>query len=127
MTETKEIILPKRLRPGDTIGIVAPAGPYDRDSFDRGTCVLEDLGFKVFVPPALLDAKGYLAGSDRHRARFINQLFGDKDIDALICARGGYGSIRILSLLDYRVISENPKIAERLKKLAEQRGLASAK
>ena len=110
MTETKEINLPKRLSPGDTIGIVAPAGPYNRDSFDRGISVLENLGFKVFVPPALLDANGYLAGSDRHRARFINQLFGDKDIDALICARGGYGSMRILPLLDFQAIADNPKV-----------------
>jgi len=106
-----EIInIPARLRPGDTIGVVAPAGPFDRESFGRGIQILQDLGFKVFTPPGLLDAKDYLAGSDLHRARFINQLFADKNIDAIICARGGYGSIRILPLLDYRTIGENPKV-----------------
>ncbi len=110
MAEMKAIKIPARLKPGDTIGIVAPAGPYDRDSFDRGTRALVNLGFKVFIPPALLDAKGYLAGSDRHRAQFINQLFADKDINAVICARGGYGSIRILPLLDFQVIAANPKV-----------------
>jgi muramoyltetrapeptide carboxypeptidase len=110
MTEKQDIRLPARLSPGDTIGIVAPAGPFDRETFARGIRFLEDLGFKVFVPPGLLDAQGYLAGSDQHRARFINQLFADRSIDAIICARGGYGSIRILPLLDYRVIGDNPKV-----------------
>jgi muramoyltetrapeptide carboxypeptidase len=110
MTEKEDIRVPARLSAGDTIGIVAPAGPFDRDTFARGTRSLEDLGFKVFTPPGLLDANGYLAGSDPHRAHFINQLFADKGIDAIICARGGYGSIRILPLLDYQVIADNPKV-----------------
>ena len=100
MTEMQEIRVPARLSPGDTMGIAAPAGPFDRDTFERGTRSLQNLGFKVVTPPGLLEANGYLAGSDQHRAHFINQLFADKSIDAIICARGGYGSIRILPLLD---------------------------
>lgn len=110
MMEKTTIRLPARIGPGDTIGIVAPAGPFDRDTFERGTKHLEKLGFRVFIPPDLLDAHGYLAGSDSHRARFVNQLFADKRIDAIICARGGYGSIRVLPLLDYRTIADNPKV-----------------
>jgi muramoyltetrapeptide carboxypeptidase len=68
------------------------------------------MGFEVVIPPGLMDANGYLAGTDPHRAHFINQLFADNRIDAIICARGGYGSMRILELLDYQLISENPKI-----------------
>ena len=126
------VIIPNRLNPGDTIGIVAPAGPFDRDTFERGVQSLEDLGFVVFTPPGLLDASGYLAGSDRHRAQFINQLFADKRTDAIICARGGYGSIRLLPLLDYRAIADNPKvfigfsdITVLLTVLAERCGLAT--
>ena len=104
------IKIPARLSPGDTIGIVAPAGPFDRDTFERGIGSLKDLGFEVFIPPELLKATGYLAGPDQHRARFVNQLFADKSVDAIICARGGYGSIRILSLLDYQMIAANPKV-----------------
>ena len=104
------IKIPARLSPGDTIGIVAPAGPFDRDTFERGIGSLKDLGFEVFIPPELLKATGYLAGPDQHRARFVNQLFADKSVDAIICARGGYGSIRILSLLDYHIIAANPKV-----------------
>ncbi|CAB1079989.1 Muramoyltetrapeptide carboxypeptidase (EC [Olavius algarvensis Delta 1 endosymbiont] len=106
----EKIKIPARLRPGDTIGVVAPAGPFDRESFGRGIQILQESGFEVYTPPGLLDAKEYLAGSDRHRARFINRLFADKRINAIICARGGYGSIRILPLLDYQAIGENPKV-----------------
>ena len=102
--------IPARLRPGDTIGIAAPAGPFDPELFRRGTKVLRDQGFDIFMPPGLREAQGYLAGSDQHRAGSINQLFADQNIDAIICARGGYGSIRTLSLLDYELIADNPKV-----------------
>ena len=102
--------LPSRLEPGARIGIVAPAGPFDDETFSRGVRILEKMGFEVVVPPELLDARGYLAGSDGRRARFVNQLFADKSIDAIVCARGGYGSIRILQLLDYETIAHNPKV-----------------
>jgi len=110
MTDRQNIRVPARLSPGDTMGIVAPAGPFDPDTFARGIRSLQDLGFKVFTPPGLLEANAYLAGSDQHRAHFINQLFADKRIDAIICARGGYGSVRILPLLDYPTIAANPKV-----------------
>lgn len=104
------IKIPSRLRVGDTIGVVAPAGPFNRDTFDRGIKSLKDLGFQIVIPTGLLDADGYLAGSDPHRAHFINRMFTDNRIDAIICARGGYGCLRLLPLLDYDSISENPKI-----------------
>ena len=107
----KETIqLPSRLKSGDKIGIAAPAGPFDRETFLRGIHIFEEKGLEVFLPDGLLDATGYLAGSDKHRAQLVNQLFADNSIDAIICARGGYGSLRILSLLDYNIIAENPKV-----------------
>jgi muramoyltetrapeptide carboxypeptidase len=102
--------LPSRLKSGDKIGIAAPAGPFDRETFLRGIHIFEEKGLEVFLPDGLLDATGYLAGSDKHRAQLVNQLFADNSIDAIICARGGYGSLRILSLLDYNIIAENPKV-----------------
>jgi muramoyltetrapeptide carboxypeptidase len=107
---SEKIRRPARLKPGARIGIVAPAGPFDEETFGRGTRILEKMGFEVFVPPQLLHARGYLAGSDQRRARFVNQLFADKSIDAVMCARGGYGSLRILPLLDYQIIQDNPKV-----------------
>ncbi len=104
------IKIPTRLGPGSTIGVVAPAGPYDRDTFDQGIKSLKDMGFDVVIPPGLLDENGYLAGTDPHRAHYVNQLFADDRVDGIICARGGYGSMRLLALLDYQLIAENPKI-----------------
>ena len=68
------------------------------------------MGFEVFIPIGLSKPNGYLAGSDSHRAELVNQLFADTSIDAIICARGGYGSIRILPLLDYELIKSNFKV-----------------
>ena len=110
MTKKETIRLPVRLKPGGKIGIVAPAGPFDRETFFRGIRIFEEMGFEVYVPEKLLEARGYLAGADDHRAGFVDQLFADKSIEAIVCARGGYGSLRILHLLDYDVIAKNPKI-----------------
>jgi muramoyltetrapeptide carboxypeptidase len=108
--KSEKIRVPARLKPGDTIGIVAPAGPFDRQTFLRGVCIIEDMGFKTFIPPGLFEKNRYLAGSDNHRAQFINQLFADMSVDAIICARGGYGSMRILPMLDYDAIQNKPKV-----------------
>jgi muramoyltetrapeptide carboxypeptidase len=110
MKNEMKIRLPSRLKPGDTIGIVAPAGPFDRELFSRGVRIFEEMGFEVYVPEGLLDARAYLAGTDKHRAEIVNQLFADPSIHAIVCARGGYGSLRILHLLNYDTIAKNPKI-----------------
>ncbi len=103
-------IIPPRLKPGDTIGIAAPASPFDREKFDQGIAVIESLGFRTHIPENLFDTGKYLAGSDQHRADILNRLFEDKAVHGILCARGGYGSIRILSLIDYDMIQEHPKI-----------------
>ncbi|MBN1930562.1 MAG: LD-carboxypeptidase [Desulfobacterales bacterium] len=103
-------VLPPRLRTGDTIGIVAPASPFDLEKFYRGIHVLKLMGFQVYVPDKIFKKEGYLAGSDAERADAVNRLFDDKKIKAIICARGGFGSLRILSLLDFEVIRKQPKI-----------------
>ncbi len=108
--KSMKIQVPARLKPGDKIGIAAPAGPFDRELFLRGARILEEMGFKVHVPEGLLDARGFLAGTDKHRAEIVNQLFADKSVEAIVCARGGYGSLRILHLLDFDTIAQNPKI-----------------
>ncbi len=108
--ESEKIRVPARIKPGDTIGIVAPAGPFDRQTFLRGVHTIEDMGFEIFIPPGLFEKNRYLAGSDNHRVQLVNQLFADTSVDAIICARGGYGSMRILSLLDYDAIQSNPKV-----------------
>jgi len=101
--------LPRALSVGDTLGIVAPASPFDRLSFYAGIRVLESMGFNVVIPENIFDQNGYLAGSDQRRADLLNQLFADPDIDAIVCARGGYGAMRILPMLDVDVIACHPK------------------
>ena len=105
-----EIIFPAALQPGDIIGIAAPAGAFDHMKLHRGISVVEEMGFKVFTPKGLFETEDYLAGSDEHRARILNHLFGEPRIKAVICARGGFGSLRILSLLDYKTIRKSRKI-----------------
>ena len=103
-------IVPKSLRPGSRVGIAAPAGHFNPDEFAAGIKALENLGFKPFIPSRLTTRKGYLAGNDIHRAEVIQRLFADPSVDAILCARGGYGSMRILPLLDYAAIRHNPKV-----------------
>jgi muramoyltetrapeptide carboxypeptidase len=108
--QKKKKIFPPRLHPGDTIGIVAPAGSFERKSIQPGLGFLSRMGFHTFVPENILGGKGYLAGSDEHRAGILNDLFGDKAIKGIFCARGGFGSMKILSRIDYPLIRRNPKI-----------------
>lgn len=106
----KKSIRPSPLKPGDTIGIVAPAGPFDPEKFMQGKTVLETMGFRIFYDESVFEQHGFLAGTDARRAVQMNRLFADPSIRAIVCARGGYGSMRILSLLDYQTIQMNPKI-----------------
>ena len=106
----REPLRPPRLEPGDTIGIVAPASPFDADLFDRGIQALESMGYQIHIPDDLFERNGYLAGNDEHRADLIHRSFSDQTLKALMCARGGYGSMRLLPLLDFSLIQNNPKI-----------------
>lgn len=102
---------PRRLSPDDTLGIVAPASaPPDPTSIDRAVAVLEGLGFQVRLAPCVRHRQGFLAGTDRERASDLMRMFTDRRIRAILCVRGGYGTARLLPLLDYRVIREHPKI-----------------
>lgn len=109
LTMKKKLLIPSMLKPGDTIGIAAPASPFDKDKFKKGISVLKSLGFNVRIPEEIYSVTGYLAGDDNQRASIINDLFSDKKIKAVFFARGGFGSMKLLPLLDYRAISNNPK------------------
>jgi len=101
---------PKALGPGSRIGIVAPSAPVDpRKWFEDGVNHLKNLGLKTKKAKGLMRRKSYLAGDDSVRASQINDMFTDKSIDGIICARGGSGVPRILDQIDYDVIRKNPK------------------
>ncbi len=103
-------ILPAPLTPGATIAVAAPAGAFDRPRFERGLAVLQALGFRTVIPDGLFEQQRYLAGTDAHRADLLNRLFSDESVQAIMCARGGFGSLKTLSRLDFDLIRENPKI-----------------
>jgi muramoyltetrapeptide carboxypeptidase len=102
---------PARLNFGDTIGIIAPASPpQDPKAIDRAAVALEKFGFKVKLGENVRARNGFLAGSDKERAADVMAMFADTEVKAIFCLRGGYGAVRILDLLDYKVIRHNPKI-----------------
>jgi muramoyltetrapeptide carboxypeptidase len=104
-------LIPPRLRPGDLIGIAAPAGPIsDESRINRGVRYLERLGYEVTVGKSVTRTHGYLAGTDRERLNDLHGLFRDPRVRAIIALRGGYGSSRLLHHLDYRLIARCPKI-----------------
>jgi len=104
-------VKPKRLAPGDTVMLVAPANAtFNSIELQIARESLEALGFKVRVGAHLLDRHGYLAGDDKARADDINKAFADSSVSAVHAIRGGWGSARLLPYLDYDTIRRNPKV-----------------
>ena len=103
-------IRPPLLKEGDRIGIIAPAGPVLQEELRPGLEFLESVGFEPVCAPHLYDRKGYLAGEDKVRVRDLHAMFRDRRIKAVLCARGGYGTHRILQELDYDLFRRDPKI-----------------
>ena len=107
----KKIIKPKRLKIGARVGLIAPSSPVALNRWQQTIRNMEGMGFElVYDEKAVLAKYGYLAGKDKARAREINRMFADKSIDAIWCVRGGYGSARLLPMLDYDLIKKNPKV-----------------
>ena len=104
------LIKPPRLRPGDLIGIISPAGPVDESELKPDLELLESSGFRIHIAPHVYDRQGYLAGDDEARLSDLHGMFQDRKTKAIFCARGGYGTLRLLDRIDYDLIRENPKI-----------------
>lgn len=100
----------KRLEAGDTVGLIAPASPAGASKVEKAAKYLEDLGYQVRTGESAYSSRGYLAGCDELRAEDINNMFSDSEVTAIFCMRGGYGSQRLLDMLDYGLIRRNPKI-----------------
>ena len=105
------IVKPKRLKPGEVIGIISPASsPEDLSKINRGVTYLEKLGYRVEIGKNVGLKEGYLAGSDKQRLDDLHEMFKRKEVRAIFCVRGGYGSGRLLDKIDYNLIKKNPKI-----------------
>jgi muramoyltetrapeptide carboxypeptidase len=101
---------PRALRPGDLIGVAAPAGPVDADRLSRGVAELEALGFAVRVTDGVLDRHGFTAGTLESRLRQLHGLFADPEVSAIVCARGGAGAGRIVAGLAHDLVRRHPKV-----------------
>ena len=100
---------PPALRPGGVIGVAAPAGPPRAAALANGLGALRAAGFEVALAPGLLERRGYLAGDDARRAADLMALLSDPAVDAVVCARGGYGAMRMLPYCDLRPLRRRPK------------------
>jgi len=103
-------IKPPALRPGDTVGIVAPASNVKREELEAGCEGLRRAGYRPFYFDSILEQDLYFAGSAQRRAREVEDMFTREEVRAIVCARGGYGSNYLLESLDLRKIKAHPKI-----------------
>jgi muramoyltetrapeptide carboxypeptidase len=107
-------VRPARLRPGSKVALVAPAGPVKEPLLRRGVEILESWGLAVEVGEHVLDRHPrlpYLAGLDPHRAADLQRAWCDPTVDAVVCVRGGYGSMRMVDLLDWdAMVAAGPKL-----------------
>src|ERR1039458_5405823 len=103
-------IKPRALRPGDKVGIVAPASNVKREMLEAGCDGLRRAGYEPFYFESILDRDLYFAGSVERRTRELEDMFAHDDIRAIVCARGGYGSNYLPLALDPMKIVPHPKI-----------------
>jgi muramoyltetrapeptide carboxypeptidase len=108
-SSTKNLIKPARLNTGDKIALVTPGSYITDEEKQESIDNLRNLGFNVDYSDRLMQKNGYFSATDEERAADLNEMFERKDIQGIMCARGGYGCARILPYLDYELIRDNPK------------------
>ena len=97
------------IKQGDTIGIIALGGNCEQALVEQAVQNLENLGYKVKLSKNIYDQERYLAGSDRDKIEELYRFFQDPEINLILNARGGYGSIRLINKINYDIIKNNPK------------------
>jgi muramoyltetrapeptide carboxypeptidase len=104
-------IKPRVLRPGDTVGLIAPASyTFDLWSLDDAAARVEALGLKPKFGKYVRGRRGFLSGTDDERLEDLHGMFADRSVSAVFALQGGYGTPRLLDRLDYDLIRRNPKI-----------------
>lgn len=106
----RPMLKPTHLSKGDTVGIIAPAGPIQAEKLTEAIPFLEGLGLHVIVGQHVYERNDFIAGTDEERAQDFHDMIENPNVRAIFCARGGYGTGRIASMLDYKCIRKNPKI-----------------
>ena len=102
-------IKPEYLNEGDTIAVVAPAGVVDKNDIDKARSIFESWGLKVKYGKNLFEQEHQFAGADKLRLEDLQDALDDENIKAIMCARGGYGTIRIVDKIDWSNFVSNPK------------------
>ncbi|NUO02984.1 MAG: LD-carboxypeptidase [Saprospiraceae bacterium] len=108
-TSTSRLFRPRRLRSGDLIGLTTPGSYIPDGALEKAVKNAESLGFRVKLSKNIRAKRGYNAGTDAQRLEDLHELFADKEVAGIWCARGGYGCTRLLPKLDYSLIRRNPK------------------
>ena len=103
-------VKPPALRPGDIVGIVAPASNIKRADLEAGCEALRRVGYRPFFLDSIFEQNLYFAGSVKRRARELEDMLERDDVRAIVCARGGYGANYLLRELDLEKIKAHPKI-----------------
>lgn len=103
------MIIPSYLGPGDRIRIISPAGKVQKDKVFPGIELLMESGFEVVVGRHVLDQHFQYAGTDRQRISDFQEAIDDPETKAIVCARGGYGTIRIVDKIDFSPLLKSPK------------------
>ena len=104
------MIKARKLKPRSTIGIISPSYWIDENILKKTSKIFSDQNYKLVYGKSIYAKDGPFAGSPKIRADDIHSMFTDPSIDAIICARGGYGANKVIPLLDYELIKKNPKI-----------------
>lgn len=107
---SKAIIVPDPLKPGDAVGVVSVSGPTDEASLQKGIAFLQSIGLRPIVGQYALESEGYVAGCDEHRLSDLNAMIRDRELHGIMFSRGGYGVLRILESVDYEAFTRNPKL-----------------
>lgn len=110
VTTTADLIKPKRLKKGDTIGLITPGSFIPDKALGKAVNNVKKLGFKVKLGKHIRALRGFNAGTDEQRLEDLHTMFIDPEVDGIWCARGGYGCTRLLPMIDFDLVKNNPKV-----------------
>jgi muramoyltetrapeptide carboxypeptidase LdcA involved in peptidoglycan recycling len=108
--QTLSTLIPRPLRPGDRLGVVACSGPPVEELLSEGLRFFESRGFSLIKGCHVHERNGYLAGTDDQRCEDLNSMLRDTGVRAILFARGGYGLMRLLDSVDLEAIRKDPKL-----------------
>lgn len=108
--KTSKVIKPKGIKPGNTVGIVAPSSAVPNNGFERAVQNIADLGFKIKLGKYVSGRHRFFSGTDEQRLHDLHWAFNDPEVDGIWCLRGGSGAPRLLPNVNFNVIKKNPKV-----------------